>query len=51
MGAPYDSSNTDIPRKTVITSHNSKAYQVDGMTTEITIKTPDIVIIKEKDGT
>lgn len=29
----YDSSNVEIPRQTVITEHNSKAYQVDGMTT------------------
>lgn len=28
----FNSSNTEIPRKTVITEHNSKSYQVDGMT-------------------
>ena len=27
----YDSSNLDIPRKTVITSYNTKSYQVDGL--------------------
>jgi len=27
----YDSSNVDLPRKTVITSYNTKSYQVDGL--------------------
>lgn len=27
----FDSSNLDVPRKTVITSYNTKSYQVDGL--------------------
>jgi aubergine len=27
----FDSSNVDLPRKTVITSYNTKSYQVDGL--------------------
>lgn len=34
--AEYDSSNIDNPRKVVICSHNSKSYQVDGMTSDFT---------------
>jgi hypothetical protein len=30
----FDSSNIEQSRKTVITMHNSKSYQVDGMTSE-----------------
>ena len=29
--AEYDSSNTDMPRVTVIAKHNSVSYQVDGL--------------------
>ena len=35
----YDSSNTEIPRKTVMCEHNTKSYQVDGMTYEMTPQT------------
>jgi len=31
----FNSSNVDNKRVTVITSHNSKSYQVDGMTNTI----------------
>jgi len=27
----FDSSNVDLPRKTVITTYNTKSYQVDGL--------------------
>lgn len=43
----YDSSDIDQPRVTVITQHNSKSYQVDGMTTEFT---PLTYFFKQKDG-
>lgn len=32
----FDSSNTAMPRITVITRYNSKSYQIDGMTNEYT---------------
>jgi hypothetical protein len=35
IAAKYDSSNPDMPRKTVMTSHNSKTYQVDGLVFDI----------------
>lgn len=31
IAAVFDSSNTDMPRKTMITSYNIKSYQVDGL--------------------
>ena len=31
----FDSSNIENPRKVVICSHNSKSYQVDGMTGDV----------------
>jgi aubergine-like protein len=41
----YDSSNIEMKRKTVLTEHNSRAYQVDGMDTrspyEIKMNLPD----------
>jgi len=43
----YNSSNIDNPRVTVISAHNSKSYQVDGMTTDFT---PLTYKFKEKDG-
>jgi hypothetical protein len=35
----FDSSNLDVPRRTVITSYNTKSYQVDGLTFSSTPKT------------
>jgi len=35
----FNSSNIDNPRITVITEHNSKSYQVDGMTNKVTPET------------
>lgn len=32
----YDSSNLDMPRKTVLTSYNNRSYQIDGLTFDIT---------------
>ena len=43
----YNSSNIDNPRITVISAHNSKSYQVDGMTTEFN---PLTYKFKQKDG-
>jgi len=31
IAAVFDSSNVDMPRKTMITSYNIKSYQVDGL--------------------
>lgn len=31
IASVFDSSNVDIPRKTIITSYNIKSYQVDGL--------------------
>lgn len=44
----YNSSNIDNPRKTVIASHNSISYQVDGMTNSHSIHTH---VFEMKDGT
>lgn len=43
----YDSSNLDESRKTVITSYNTKSYQVDGLDFS---KNPDTYVFKQKDG-
>jgi hypothetical protein len=43
----YNSSNIDQPRMTVITEHNSKSYQVDGMTSNYN---PDNYSFKQRDG-
>ena len=43
----YNSSNIDNPRITVISSHNSRSYQIDGMSTEFT---PLTCRFKQKDG-
>lgn len=43
----YNSSNIDIERKTVLTEHNSRAYQVDGMTNQ----SPYEIMFKKEDGT
>lgn len=43
----YNSSNIDNPRMTIISSHNSKSYQIDGMTSEFT---PDTYTFKLRDG-
>jgi|APCry1669189034_1035192.scaffolds.fasta_scaffold101804_1 hypothetical protein len=48
IAGKYDSSNIDIPRVTVLTSHNSKTYQVDGLDTQ---HTPSTYKFKLKDGT
>ncbi len=44
----FNSSNIDNPRKVVITSHNSKSYQVDGMTDKFS---PDTYTFQKRDGT
>jgi aubergine len=31
IAAVFDSSNLDVPRKTVITSYNIRSYQIDGL--------------------
>lgn len=43
----YNSSNIDNPRITVISAHNSKSYQVDGMTNDFS---PLTYHFKQKDG-
>ena len=43
----YNSSNIDKGRKVVITEHNSKSYQVDGMTQDYS---PDTCMFTIKDG-
>jgi hypothetical protein len=43
----YNSSNIEIPRKTVITEHNSRSYQVDGMTKQ----SPYEIMMTKRDGT
>lgn len=43
----YNSSNVDKGRKVVITEHNSKSYQVDGMTNDFS---PDTYRFDLKDG-
>lgn len=43
----FDSSNLDVPRKTVITSYNTKSYQVDGL--DFT-KNPDTYSFKQANG-
>lgn len=45
--ATFDSSNIDQPRRVVICEHNSKSYQVDGMTFNVT---PDTHKFTKKDG-
>ena len=47
LAAKYDSSNIDNPRVTVLTSHNSKTYQVDGLDTQLS---PSTFKFKLKDG-
>ena len=43
----FDSSNLDVPRKTVITSYNTKSYQVDGL--DFT-KNPDTYSFTQANG-
>jgi len=43
----YNSSNVDNPRVTVITEHNSKSYQVDGMTDDFS---PNTYTFKNKNN-
>ena len=44
----YDSSNPDVPRRTVITTYNTKSYQIDGLDFS---KNPDTYMFEQKDGT
>jgi len=44
----FNSSNLDKDRKTVITSHDSRSYQIDGMSDEFT---PETFYFKLRDGT
>lgn len=46
----FNSSNIDNPRKTVVCSHDSRSYQVDGMTIDLTIKTHWFHIKNSDDG-
>jgi hypothetical protein len=36
IAAIFDSSNLDVPRRTVITNYNTKSYQVDGLSFDLT---------------
>ena len=51
IAAIYDSSNQDTPRKTIITTYNTKSYLVDGLDWEQSPRTHVFDVPDKKDKT